>query len=70
MVDFICMDVLELQGAKTENYKMKNSCPKRDTNSRPLNHKATTVTVRLSDPIYFQQFKTQPVDYRFALCYL
>ena len=27
MVDFICMDRLGLQGAKTENYKMKNSCP-------------------------------------------
>ena len=27
MVDFICMDKLGLQGAKTENYKMKNSYP-------------------------------------------
>ena len=27
MVDFICMGEPELQGAKTENYKMKNSCP-------------------------------------------
>ena len=27
MVDFICMGKLGLQGAKTENYKMKNSCP-------------------------------------------
>ena len=27
MVDFICMGLLGLQGAKTENYKMKNSCP-------------------------------------------
>ena len=26
MVDFICMGKLGLQGAKTENYKMKNSC--------------------------------------------
>ena len=25
MVDFICMGKLGLQGAKTENYKMKNS---------------------------------------------
>ena len=24
MVDFICMGYLGLQGAKTENYKMKN----------------------------------------------
>ena len=27
MVDFICMGKLGLQGAKTENYKMKYSCP-------------------------------------------
>ena len=27
MVDFICLGKLGLQGAKTENYKMKNSCP-------------------------------------------
>ena len=27
MVDFICMGKLGLQGAKTENYKMKKSCP-------------------------------------------
>ena len=26
MVDFICMGKFGLQGAKTENYKMKNSC--------------------------------------------
>ena len=25
-VDFICMGELGVQGAKTENYKMKNSC--------------------------------------------
>ena len=25
--DFICMGLLGLQGAKTKNYKMKNSCP-------------------------------------------
>ena len=27
MVDFIYLGKLRLQGAKTENYKMKNSCP-------------------------------------------
>ena len=27
MVDFICMGKAGLQGAKTENYKMKNPCP-------------------------------------------
>ena len=58
MVDFICMGILELQGAKTQNYKMTNSCPQRDSNSRSLIYKATTVTVRLSGLIHYQQFKT------------
>ena len=36
MVDFICIGLLELRGVRTENYKMKNSCPQRDSNSRYL----------------------------------
>ena len=32
MVDFICMGLLDLQGVRTENYKMKNSYPKLDSN--------------------------------------
>ena len=40
-VDFICMVLLGLQGAKTENYKMKNSGPYRDSNSRPLIFKSS-----------------------------
>ena len=27
MADFICTDLLTLQGARRENYKMKNSLP-------------------------------------------
>ena len=30
MVDFICMGLLDLRGTRTENYKMKNSCPQLD----------------------------------------
>ena len=41
MVDFICMCKLELQGAKTENYKMKSPCPQGDSNSRPLYQKSS-----------------------------
>ena len=40
-VDFICMGLLGLQVAKTEDYKMKNSCPYRDSNSRPLIFKSS-----------------------------
>ena len=30
MVNFICMDLLNLFGTRTKNYKMKNSCPQWD----------------------------------------
>ena len=41
--DFICMCLLGLKGAKTKNYKMKNSCPYRDSNSRPLILKSSAI---------------------------
>ena len=50
--DFICMSLLGLQGAKTENYKMKNSCPYRDSNLRPLILKYSALSMRLSSLIY------------------
>ena len=37
MNDFICMGLLELQESHSENYVIKNSCPRRVSNSRPLN---------------------------------
>ena len=35
-------------------YKMKKSCTQRDSNSRPLDCEATTVTVRPRDPIHYR----------------
>ena len=32
IVDFICLGLLDLLGPRTENYKMKNSCPQCGTN--------------------------------------
>ena len=55
--DFICMGLLGLQGAKTENYKMNNSCPYRDSNSRPLILKSSALSMRLSSLIYKREFK-------------
>ena len=60
--DFICMGLLGLQGAKTENYKMKNSCPYRDSNSRPLILKLSAFSMRLSSLIYKRKFKTALVE--------
>ena len=50
--NFIYMGLLGLQGAKTENYKMKHSCPYRDSNSRPLILKSSALSMRLSSLIY------------------
>ena len=50
--EFICMGLLGLQGAKTENYKMKNSCPYQDSNSRPLILKPSALSMRLSSLIH------------------
>ena len=47
MGDFICMGLLDLWGAQTENYKMKNSCPQWDSNRGPSAYKANTLCVEL-----------------------
>ena len=57
MIDFICMGLLQLQGAQTENYKVENYSPQRNSNSRLLNHKVTTVTIKLSDRIHNRKFE-------------
>ena len=69
MIDFICTGLLNLQGAKTENNKMKNSCPYRDLNSRPLIIKSSALSIALCSLIYKRQFKIYSVEYMYSLCY-
>ena len=57
MVDFICMGLLDLWGAQTENYKMKNSCPKWDSNSGPSTYEANMQSVELLELIYIAHLK-------------
>ena len=65
LISFVgAYNVHELQGAKNKNCKMKKSCPQRDSNSRPLNHKATTVNILLSNMIYYRQI----LIYTILLC--
>ena len=45
MVDFMCMGKLGVQGGKTESYKMKNSCPYCDSNSRLLILKSNALSI-------------------------
>ena len=49
MVDFICMGLLDLWGARTENYNMKNSCPQWDSNPGPYAYEANALSVQLSE---------------------
>ena len=51
MVDFICMGLLDLFGTRTENYKMKNSCPQWDSNPGPSAYAANALSVELSELI-------------------
>ena len=44
--------------SESENYKIKNPCPQRDSNSRPFDCEATTVTVRPWGLSHYRQYKT------------
>ena len=47
MVDFICMGLLDLWGARTENNKMEISCPQLDSNPGPFTSEANSISVVL-----------------------
>ena len=51
MVGFICMGFLDLWGARTENNKMKNSCPLWDSNPGPSAYEANALSVELLEQI-------------------
>ena len=51
MVDFICMGLLDLWGARTVNYKMKNSCQQWDSNPGPPTYERIALRVELLDLI-------------------
>ena len=51
MVDFICMGLLDLWGARTENYKMKHFCPQWDSNPGPSAYEPNALSVELLELI-------------------
>ena len=51
MVDFIYMGLLDLGGARTENYKMKISCPQWNSNPGPSAYEANALSVVLLELI-------------------
>ena len=52
MVDFIRMGFLDLLGTRTDNYKMKNSCPQWGLNPGPSAYEANALSVELLEQIY------------------
>ena len=56
MVDFICIGLRDLWGVRTENYKMKNSNPKWNSNPEPSVYEAKSLSVALLDEISIEQF--------------
>ena len=57
MVDFICMGLLDLFGTRTENYKMKNSCPYWDSNPGPSTYEANALSVELLELLNIDHLK-------------
>ena len=69
MVDFICIGFLDMRGAQTENYKMKNSCPQCNSNLGPSAYEANTLSVELLELINIDHLKVTPF-YLNVLCKL
>ena len=51
MIDFICMGLLDLWGARNEYYKMKNSYPQWDSNPVLSGYETNLLSVALLDQI-------------------
>ena len=61
MVDFICEVLLELRGTLIENYKIKNSCPQRDSNPVPFACESNALTIALLDLISIEHLNVYRV---------
>ena len=67
MVDFIYMGLLELWGARTENYKMKNPCPQWDSNPVLSAYAAKALSIVLLQLIVIEHLKVYRVLPEFAI---
>ena len=67
IVDFICIGLLDLFGARAENFKMKNSCPQLDSNPVPFAYDANSLGVAPLDLTFIEHFKVDRLLRR--VCY-
>ena len=70
MVDFICMGLLNLWEARTENYKIKNYFPQLDSNPEPFASEANSQRCAISWDIYRALKCWQRFTWVFYLNYL
>ena len=61
IADFIYIGLHELQGAKTENYKMKNYYPQRDSNPILSAYEVKTLSIALLDEISIEGLNVERV---------
>ena len=57
MIDLICMGLLDLWWARTENYKMKNSCPQWGSNPGPSAYEANALSLGLLELVNIDLLK-------------
>ena len=66
MVEFICKGLLDMRGAQTEKYKMKNSCQQWDPNlgtfASENNSLSAVLLVEISTLVFYLNYLYQVVD--------
>ena len=67
MVDFICMGLLELRVARTENYKMKYSWRQWDSNLVPFTYEANSLSITQIDQISIAHLEIDRILPDFAI---
>ena len=74
MVGFICMGLLDLSGARSENYKMKNFCPHWDSNPGHSAYEANSLTIVLLDEMSIEHLNVDRVlpesAFKIYLCHV
>ena len=67
MVDYVCLCVLDLRGARTENYKMNNICQQWDLNPKPFTSEANQPRDALLVAISIEHLFVDCVLYKFVI---
>ena len=61
IINFICMGLFKLRGARTINYQMKNSCLQWDSNPVPYAYEVNSLSIARLDLISIEHLKVDRV---------